>query len=83
LVCACIILACRQDRAFNLQFLKDEFDLGPDHVEALYQYAKFQFDCGIYSSASELLTVRLRLKRSSRQRGSSSTDSGGVAAAMQ
>jgi hypothetical protein len=28
-------------------------------VEALYQYAKFQFDCGIYSSASELLTVRL------------------------
>jgi hypothetical protein len=63
LVCAFIILACRQDRAFNLQFLKDEFDLGPDHVEALYQYAKFQFDCGIYSSASELLTVRLKRSR--------------------
>ncbi|GBG00265.1 eukaryotic translation initiation factor 3 subunit E [Raphidocelis subcapitata] len=50
-----VIRNFRQDRSFNLQLLKDEFDIGPDHVDALYQYAKFQFDCGNYSSASELL----------------------------
>lgn len=48
----------RQDRAFNLQFLKEEFDIGPEQIEALYQFAKFQFDCGNYSMASELLQVR-------------------------
>jgi translation initiation factor 3 subunit E len=54
-----VVHGCRQDRAFNLQFLKEEFDIGTDQIEALYQYARFQFDCGNYSSASELLTVRL------------------------
>ena len=50
-----VIRNFRQDRSFNLQLLKDEFDIGPEQVDALYQYAKFQFDCGNYSSASELL----------------------------
>ncbi|KAG1672627.1 hypothetical protein FOA52_002108 [Chlamydomonas sp. UWO 241] len=45
----------RQDKAFNLQFLQEDFQIGPDHVEALFQYAKFQFDCGNYSVAAELL----------------------------
>jgi translation initiation factor 3 subunit E len=45
----------RQDKAFNLSFLQEEFNLGPDQVEALYQFAKFQFDCGNYSMAAELL----------------------------
>jgi len=47
----------RQDRAFNLHFLKEEFDIGPEQIDALFQFAKFQFDCGNYSSASELLQV--------------------------
>ncbi|KAI8467299.1 MAG: eukaryotic initiation factor [Monoraphidium minutum] len=50
-----VIRNFRQDRSFNLQFLKEEFDIGPEQIDALYQYAKFQFDCGNYSSASELL----------------------------
>lgn len=50
-------MTCRQDRSFNLQFLKEEFDIGNEQIEALYQYAKFQFDCGNYSMASELLQV--------------------------
>eukprot|EP00878_Enallax_costatus_P001579 GHUV01001730.1.p1 GENE.GHUV01001730.1~~GHUV01001730.1.p1 ORF type:complete len:425 (+),score=152.73 GHUV01001730.1:184-1458(+) len=50
-----VIRNFRQDRSFNLQFLKEEFDIGPEHIEALYHYAKFQFDCGNYSMASELL----------------------------
>lgn len=62
LLCACVspflFAHRRQDRSFNLQFLKEEFDIGPEQIEALYQYAKFQFDCGNYSTASELLQVR-------------------------
>uniref|UniRef100_A0A7S0N9X6 Eukaryotic translation initiation factor 3 subunit E n=1 Tax=Chlamydomonas leiostraca TaxID=1034604 RepID=A0A7S0N9X6_9CHLO len=45
----------RQDKAFNLQFLQEDFSIGADHVEALFQYAKFQFECGNYAMAAELL----------------------------
>jgi translation initiation factor 3 subunit E len=45
----------RQDKAYNLQFLQEEFQIGPEHVEALYQYARFQYNCGMYSVAAELL----------------------------
>jgi len=50
-----VIKNFRQDRSFNLQFLKEEFLIGPEQIEALYQFAKFQFDCGNYSTAAELL----------------------------
>lgn len=36
---------------------QEEAQLGPEQIDALYQYAKFQFDCGNYSSAAELLQV--------------------------
>lgn len=29
--------------------------IGPDQIEALYQYAKFQFECGNYSGAADYL----------------------------
>ncbi|KAJ9519028.1 hypothetical protein QJQ45_026293 [Haematococcus lacustris] len=45
----------RQDKAFNLQFLQEDFSISADHVEALYQYAKFQFECGNYEMAADLL----------------------------
>ncbi len=38
------------------QFLQEDFNVGPEQVDALYQYAKFQFECGNYSGAAELLT---------------------------
>jgi translation initiation factor 3 subunit E len=50
-----VIKNFRQDRSFNLQFLKEEFQIGPEQIEALYQFAKFQFDCGNYSTAADLL----------------------------
>lgn len=34
-------------------FLSDQ--IGPDQIEALYQYAKFQFECGNYSGAADYL----------------------------
>lgn len=45
----------RQDKAFNLQFLQDDFQINAQHVESLYQYARFQFECGNYTSAADLL----------------------------
>jgi translation initiation factor 3 subunit E len=45
----------RQDRSFNIQFLQEDHQIGSEHIEALYQFARFQFDCGNYSHASEML----------------------------
>ena len=45
----------RQDKAYNLQLLQQQFQIGPPQIEALYFYAKFQFDCGSYSDAAETL----------------------------
>ncbi len=42
-------------RSMQAQFLQEDFGINADHVEALYQYAKFQFECGNYSMAAELL----------------------------
>ncbi|TYJ05004.1 hypothetical protein E1A91_A12G134600v1 [Gossypium mustelinum] len=35
--------------------LNDHYQIGPDQIEALYQYAKFQFECGNYSGAADYL----------------------------
>jgi translation initiation factor 3 subunit E len=45
----------RGDRQYNLQWLTEKYQIGPDQIEALYQYAKFQFECGNYSGASDYL----------------------------
>ncbi|KAH9679547.1 hypothetical protein WN943_027269 [Citrus x changshan-huyou] len=43
------------DQHYNLQMLHDRYQIGPDQIEALYQYAKFQFECGNYSGAADYL----------------------------
>ncbi|KAK8292429.1 hypothetical protein V6Z12_D06G122600 [Gossypium hirsutum] len=45
----------RADKQYNLQMLNDRYQIGPDQIEALYQYAKFQFECGNYSGAADYL----------------------------
>ncbi|KAK6778952.1 hypothetical protein RDI58_025670 [Solanum bulbocastanum] len=45
----------RADKQHNLQLLKERYQIGPDQIEALYQYAKFQFECGNYSGAADYL----------------------------
>lgn len=45
----------KQDKAYNLQLLQDEYQIGPAQIDALHNYAKFQFECGNYSAASEFL----------------------------
>ncbi|KAJ4830989.1 Eukaryotic translation initiation factor 3 subunit E [Turnera subulata] len=45
----------RSEKQYNLQMLHDRYQIGPEQIEALYQYAKFQFECGNYSGASDYL----------------------------
>ena len=35
--------------------IMQEFSIGPKQIDALYHYAKFQFECGNYSAAAEFL----------------------------
>ncbi|KAK9154791.1 hypothetical protein Sjap_002271 [Stephania japonica] len=50
-----LIIELRSDKQYNLQMLHDRYQIGPEQIEALYQYAKFQFECGNYSGAADFL----------------------------
>merc|ERR1712110_5354 len=45
----------KQDNTQNLQYLKEEFNLGLVHIDALYNLAKFQFEYGYYRKALDNL----------------------------
>ena len=45
----------KQDKAYNLAFLQEQYQIGPAQIDALYSFAKFQFECGNYSGAAEFL----------------------------
>ncbi|RZR82636.1 hypothetical protein BHM03_00009088 [Ensete ventricosum] len=47
---ASLVQELRPDKQYNIQMLHDRFQ-----IEALYQYAKFQFECGNYSGAADYL----------------------------
>lgn len=40
---------------FNVCVMILSYQIGTDQIEALYQYAKFQFECGNYSGAADYL----------------------------
>ena len=40
-------------RKFNREFLAEQFGVDDGHIEALYDWAKFRFDCGNYAEARE------------------------------
>jgi len=50
-----LVQELRSDKQYNLQMLNDRYQIGPNQIEALYQYAKFQFECGNYSGAADFL----------------------------
>ncbi|KAL4421607.1 hypothetical protein ABPG75_010898 [Micractinium tetrahymenae] len=45
----------KQDKTQNQAFLQKEFSIGPEQVDALYHFAKWNFECGNYSAAAEYL----------------------------
>lgn len=50
-----LVKQLRSDKAYNLEMLSSQYQIGEQDIEALYHYAKFQFDCGNYSGAAEFL----------------------------
>jgi len=52
---ASLVQELKSDKQYNLQMLSDRYQIGMEQIEALYQYAKFQFECGNYSGASDYL----------------------------
>lgn len=50
-----VIKQLKQDKLQNIQFLKENFNFKPEMLETLYNFAKFQYNCGNYSGAAEML----------------------------
>ncbi|KAK9454729.1 eIF3 subunit 6 N terminal domain-containing protein [Dipodascopsis uninucleata] len=47
--------ALRSDRAQNFIFMKENYNITSEMVEDLYHYGQFQYNCGKYTEAAELL----------------------------
>ncbi|MCO5593186.1 hypothetical protein L7F22_047193 [Adiantum nelumboides] len=45
----------KQDKAQNLQWLEEHYNLTLDQINALYRYGYFQYSCGNYGEASSYL----------------------------
>lgn len=45
----------KAERCFNIAYLQQNLNITPQHVEVLYKYAKFVFECGDYRLAADLL----------------------------
>ena len=50
-----LVKQLRSDKSYNLNLLQNEHGIGAEDVDALFHYAKFQFECGNYSAAAEFL----------------------------
>uniref|UniRef100_A0A7M5UZS4 Eukaryotic translation initiation factor 3 subunit E n=2 Tax=Clytia hemisphaerica TaxID=252671 RepID=A0A7M5UZS4_9CNID len=44
-----------RDGVVLFKYLTEHFDLTTEHLDTLYQYAKFQYECGNYQGASQYL----------------------------
>jgi translation initiation factor 3 subunit E len=45
----------RSDKVANLAYLKEQHGVTPEMVNQLYEYGQFEYSCGSYQSAGELL----------------------------
>jgi eIF3 subunit 6 N terminal domain len=52
---ATLVKQLRSEKSFTPQYLQEKYGITPEMVEVLYQYAKFQFECGHYAEAAEYL----------------------------
>ncbi|KTW27237.1 uncharacterized protein T551_03231 [Pneumocystis jirovecii RU7] len=50
-----VIAALKQDKAQNLQYLKDSHGLTVEMINSLYKFGNFQYNSGNYASAVDLL----------------------------
>lgn len=50
-----VVTSLRSDKVANLEFLKKEHDVTIEMINVLYDYGNFQYSCGNYGAAAELL----------------------------
>ena len=50
-----VVSNLRSDKVANLNYLKENHGVTVDMVDALYNYGQFQYSCGAYQPAAELL----------------------------
>ncbi|KAF8857032.1 eukaryotic translation initiation factor 3 subunit E [Acephala macrosclerotiorum] len=50
-----VVTSLRSDKVANLEYLKKEHDVTIEMVNVLYDFGNFQYSCGNYAAAAELL----------------------------
>ncbi|KAF9583379.1 eukaryotic translation initiation factor 3 subunit E [Lunasporangiospora selenospora] len=50
-----VIAALRQDKLQNLQFLRENYGMTPEMIQTLYKFGQFQYSCGNYGGAADML----------------------------
>ncbi|KAG0746440.1 hypothetical protein G6F57_000510 [Rhizopus arrhizus] len=50
-----VIAALCQDKAENLQYLRDNYQFTDDSINILYEFGQFQYNCGDYGGAADYL----------------------------
>jgi translation initiation factor 3 subunit E len=50
-----VVTNLRSDKAQNLQYLKESHGVTLDDINRLYEFGQFQYSCGVYPHAAELL----------------------------
>ncbi|KAI9266919.1 eIF3 subunit 6 N terminal domain-containing protein [Phascolomyces articulosus] len=50
-----VISVLRQDKVQNLQTLKDNYNFTEETIDILYDFGQFEFDCGSYGGAADML----------------------------
>ncbi|KAI9319385.1 eIF3 subunit 6 N terminal domain-containing protein [Dichotomocladium elegans] len=50
-----VISTLRQDKAQSLQELKENYNLTEDKIDLLYEFGQFEYDCGSYGGAADML----------------------------
>lgn len=63
-----LVKELRQEKQFTAQYLQENHGIKPDQIEALYKFAKFQFECGNYTAASEYLSIYRALSNPASER---------------
>jgi len=51
-----LVKQLRAEKNFTAQYLEEHHGITANHIDALYRYAKFQFECGNYSGAADYLS---------------------------
>ncbi|KAI8096155.1 eIF3 subunit 6 N terminal domain-containing protein [Halteromyces radiatus] len=50
-----VVAALRQDKAQNLEYLKQNYNITEDMINILYEFGQFQYSCGDYGGAADML----------------------------